>query len=78
MYTKHRFVVPTMYDRGPRVNYCETTSALGQRLKLRQLGAHGGHLASLGWWSSSMTAEQMRLVRCLLVRAVPLVDEWPF
>ena len=38
----------------------------------------GGRSGALGGWPSSVNATEMRTVWCSLVRALPLVEEWPF
>ena len=49
-----------------------------QRLKLRQVGVRGGCLGALGWWPSSVKSTRMRQVWGSLVRAQPMVGDWPF
>ena len=79
MYTEHGFVKPTMHDGGTLVHYRDVATDLWERLGKRITGRPGSRRAGAiaGWPSSVKTAEQ-RDVWCELVRALPLVDEWPF
>ena len=79
MYTAHGFAKPTMHDGGSRVHYRDVATELWERLAKRNSGRPGSRKAGAiaGWPSSVKTAEQ-RDVWCELVRALPLVDEWPF
>ena len=79
MYTEHGFAKPTMHDGGSLVHYRDVATDLWERLAKRNTGRPGSRKAGAiaGWPSSVKTAER-RDVWCELVRAVPLVDEWPF
>ena len=79
MYTEHGFTKPTMHDGGSLVHYRDVATDLWERLAKRNSGRPGSRKAGAiaGWPSSVKTAEQ-RDVWCELVRALPLVDEWPF
>ena len=79
MYTEHGFAKPTMHDGGSLVHYRDVATDLWERLAKRNTGRPGSRKAGAiaGWPSSVKTAEQ-RDVWCEQVRALPLVDEWPF
>ena len=79
MYTEHGFAVPTMYDGGSHVHYRQIATKLWDRLAKRQTGRPGGRQAgAISGWPSTVKVTEQRAVWCELVRAVPLVDEWPF
>ena len=79
MYTEHGFAVPTMHDRGSHVHYWEVATELWDRLAKRHTGWPGGRQAgAIAGWPSTVKMTEQRAVWCESVRALPLVDEWPF
>ena len=79
MYTEHGFAKPTMHNGGSLVHYREVATELWERLAKRNSGRPGSRKAgAIAGWPSSVTIAEQREVWCELVRALPLVDEWPF
>ena len=79
MYTEHGFAMPTMHDGGSHVHYREVATELWDRLAKRNTGRPGSCKAgAIAGWPSSLKMTEQRAVWCELVRALPLVDEWPF
>ena len=79
MYTEHGFAVPTMHDGGSHVHYQEVATELWDRLAKQNTGRPGSPKAgAIAGWPSTVKMTEQRAVRCELVRALPLVDEWPF
>ena len=78
MYTEHGCDVPTLHDGGSHVQYREVATALWERLRQRQTGRPcGRHAGALAGWPMSVKLTERRAVWCSLVRALPLVEEWP-
>ena len=79
MYTEHGFAAPTMHDGGSHVPYREVATELWDRLAKRHTGRPCGCQAgAISRWPSTMKMTEQRAVWGELVRALPLVDEWPF
>ena len=79
MYTEHGFAMPTMHDGGSHVHYREVATELWEQLAKRNSGRPGSRKAgAIARWPSSVKIAEQREVWCELVRALPLVDEWPF
>ena len=79
MHTEHGFAIPTLHDEGSHVHYHEVATQLWERLRQRQTGRTGGCQAdALARWPTSVKPTDQRAVCCELVRALPLVEEWPF
>ena len=79
MYTEHGFAVPTMHDGGSHVHYREVATELWDRLAKQNTCRLGsGKAGAIAGWPSTVKMTEQRAVWCELVRALPLVDEWPF
>ena len=79
MYTEHGFAKPTMHDGGSLVHYREVATELWERLAKWNSGRPGSRKAgAIAGWPSSVKIAEQRDVWFELVRALPLVDEWPF
>ena len=78
MYTKYGFTIPTLHDGGSNVHYREVATALWERLGQRQTGRFGGRSGAPGGLPTTVKPAEQKTVWCSLVRALFLVDEWPF
>ena len=68
-----------MHDGGSHVHYREVATELWDGLAKQNSGGPGGRKAgAIAEWPSTVKMTEQRAVWCELVRALPLVDEWPF
>ena len=79
MYTEHGFAMPTMHDEGSHVHFRQVAKDLWERLAKRHTGRPGRRQAgAISGRPATVKAKEQRAIWCELVRALPLVDEWPF